>query len=64
MMSNLTESYGGVDAHDAPSETPAAAIATATRGGPPRHRLLYIDNLRILLTGLVVVHHAAVWPQP
>ena len=29
-------------------------------GGPPRHRLLYIDNLRILLTGLVVIHHAAV----
>ena len=42
------------------SETPAAAIATATRGGPPRHRLLYIDNLHILLTGLVVIHHAAV----
>jgi fucose 4-O-acetylase-like acetyltransferase len=60
MMSNLTESSRGVDAHDAPSETPAAAIATATRGGPPRHRLLYIDNLRILLTGLVVIHHAAV----
>jgi len=60
MMSDLTESSRGVDGHVAAGETPAAAIATATRGGPPRHRLLYIDNLRILLTGLVVVHHAAV----
>ncbi|MGO9467642.1 MAG: acyltransferase family protein [Isosphaeraceae bacterium] len=52
-MGNLTESSPCVDAH-------VAAIATATRSGPPRPRLLYIDNLRILLTGLVVIHHAAV----
>ncbi|MGO9921126.1 MAG: acyltransferase family protein [Isosphaeraceae bacterium] len=52
-MGNLTESSPCVDAH-------VAAIATATRSGPPRPRFLYIDNLRILLTGLVVIHHAAV----
>ncbi|HZL36962.1 MAG TPA: acyltransferase family protein [Tepidisphaeraceae bacterium] len=40
----------------------AATLPTATQdGGPPApRRLLYIDNLRIMLTALVVIHHAAV----
>ncbi|MEK2472788.1 acyltransferase family protein [Streptomyces noursei] len=35
-------------------------VAPAHTAGPPRPRLYYIDNLRIALTALVVLHHIAV----
>jgi glucans biosynthesis protein C len=37
-----------------------AAGTFDTEPGPPRTRLSYLDNLRILLTVLVVLHHAAI----
>ena len=39
----------------APATPPRAGVAT-----PARTRLLYIDNLRILLTVLVILHHLAI----
>lgn len=39
---------------------PAVAPAQASPPAPTRNRLAYIDNLRIFLTALVVIHHAAV----
>jgi len=54
-MKDFSESSRTVDALVAVIETPTPAGDV-----PLAHRLLYIDNLRILLTGLVVIHHAAV----
>ncbi len=54
-MNDFSESSWTVDARVAVIETPTPAGDV-----PHAHRLLYIDNLRILLTGLVVIHHAAV----
>ncbi|UCH25726.1 MAG: acyltransferase family protein [Trueperaceae bacterium] len=43
------------------SETPVVTnLAAAKTRSPARARLLYIDNLRILLTSLVVLHHLAI----
>jgi fucose 4-O-acetylase-like acetyltransferase len=43
------------------SDTPVTAdLETAGVRSPVRARLLYIDNLRILLTTLVVLHHLAI----
>jgi hypothetical protein len=54
-MNDSTESSGAVDADVAATKTP-----TPAGGGPLCRRLVYIDNLRVLLTLFVVIVHAVV----
>ncbi len=44
----------------APATTPTAARPPHDSPAPARERLLYLDNLRTFLTGLVICHHSAV----
>ncbi|MFI9046427.1 acyltransferase family protein [Streptomyces sp. NPDC053427] len=45
---------------DEPGSTAVQAGPAPAAARPPRARMLYVDNLRILLTALVVLHHTAV----
>jgi len=40
--------------------TSEASVAARSVATPARERLLYLDNLRTFLTGLVICHHSAV----
>jgi hypothetical protein len=42
------------------ASTSTAALSPAETPGPARERLLYLDNLRTFLTGLVICHHSAI----
>jgi glucans biosynthesis protein C len=59
-MNDHTESSGIVVESVAVAETAAEITVPQTAVPPARRRLLYFDNLRTMLTWLVVVHHAAV----
>ena len=58
--SELHQLSGQTNESVAPAKSLDAAGTFDTEPRPPRPRLFYLDNLRILLTALVVLFHAAI----
>jgi hypothetical protein len=58
--SELHQPSGQTNESVAPAKSLDAAGTFDTEPRPPRPRLFYLDNLRILLTVLVVLFHAAI----
>lgn len=60
IVNELHQASGQTNESVSLAKSPVAAGAFDTEPRPPRPRLFYLDHLRVLLTVLVVLHHAAI----